>query len=69
MFRLYVHILQLTASFYRTPLKKVAAPLEIANQILVLASSTVSSHVTGQVVMVEGGMEGRLLNAREDVGL
>lgn len=69
MFRLYIHILQLTASFYRTPLKKVATPLEIANQILVLASSTVSSHVTGQVVMVEGGMEGRLLNTREDVGL
>jgi len=51
-----------------TPLRKVATPLEVANQILVLASSTVSSHVTGQVVMVEGGMEGRLLNTREDVG-
>jgi NAD(P)-dependent dehydrogenase (short-subunit alcohol dehydrogenase family) len=59
--------LRLTAS--RTPLKKVATPLEIANQILVLASPTVSSHVTGQVVMVEGGMEGRLLNTREEVGL
>jgi NAD(P)-dependent dehydrogenase (short-subunit alcohol dehydrogenase family) len=53
----------------RTPLKKIATPLEVANQIAVLASSTVSSHVTGQVVMVEGGMEGRLLNTREDVGL
>lgn len=52
-----------------TTLKKVATPSEIANQILVLASPTVSSHVTGQVVMVEGGMEGRLLNTREDVGL
>lgn len=54
---------------YRTPLKKVASPLEVANQILVLASSTVSSHVTGQVVMVDGGLEGRLLNTREQVGL
>lgn len=53
----------------RTPLKKVAAPLEVANQILVLASSTISSHVTGQVLMVDGGMEGRLLNSRKDVGL
>jgi len=52
-----------------TPLKKVAAPLEVANQIMVLASSTVSSHVTGQVVMVDGGMEGRLLNAQGNVGL
>lgn len=52
----------------RTTLKKVATPSEIANQILVLASPAVSSHVTGQVVMVEGGLEGRLLNTREDVG-
>lgn len=51
-----------------TPLRKIATPLEVANQILVLASSAVSSHVTGQVVMVEGGMEGRLINTREDVG-
>ncbi|KAH7924405.1 NAD(P)-binding protein [Leucogyrophana mollusca] len=50
-----------------TPLKKVASPLDIANQIAVLSSSTVSGHVTGQVLMVEGGMEGRLLNKPEDV--
>ena len=54
---------------FRRPLKKIATPLEVANQILVLASSTVSSHVTGQVVMVDGGFEGRLLNTREEVGL
>ena len=52
---------------HRTPLKKVATPLDVANQIVVLSSSTVSGHVTGQVVMVEGGMEGRLLNKREDI--
>ncbi|KAH0834173.1 NAD(P)-binding protein [Lanmaoa asiatica] len=48
------------------PLKKVASPLDVANQIVVLSSSAVSGHVTGQVVMVEGGMEGRLLNKPED---
>jgi NAD(P)-dependent dehydrogenase (short-subunit alcohol dehydrogenase family) len=52
----------------RIPLKKVGIPLEVANQILVFASSTVSSHVTGQVVMVGGGMEGNLLNTKEDLG-
>lgn len=52
---------------FRTPLKKVAIPDDIANQIVVLASSTVSGHVTGQVIMVEGGMEGRLLNKPEDI--
>ena len=45
----------------------MATPEDIANQILVLSSSVLSGHVTGQVVMVEGGMEGRLLNKREDI--
>jgi NAD(P)-dependent dehydrogenase (short-subunit alcohol dehydrogenase family) len=51
----------------RVPLKKVAMPIDIATQIVVLASPTLSGHVTGQVVMVEGGMEGRLLNRPEDL--
>ena len=43
-------------------------PEDIASQIVILSSSRVSGHVTGQVIMVEGGMEGRLLNRPEDVG-
>jgi len=43
-----------------TPLKKLATPLDIANQIAVLSSSMVSGHVTGQVVFVEGGCIGDL---------
>lgn len=50
-----------------TPLRKVATPSDVARQILMLASSVCSGHVTGQVIMVEGGMEGRLLNNREDI--
>ncbi|PSR79451.1 hypothetical protein PHLCEN_2v7038 [Hermanssonia centrifuga] len=50
-----------------TPLKKVAQPQDIASQIVILSSPLVSGHVTGQVVMVEGGMEGRLLNRPEDL--
>ncbi|KAK7047430.1 hypothetical protein VNI00_006661 [Paramarasmius palmivorus] len=49
------------------PLKKVATPYDVAVQIAVLASSRVSGHVTGHVVDVAGGMEGRLLNTREDM--
>ncbi|CAK5261922.1 unnamed protein product, partial [Mycena citricolor] len=45
-----------------TPLKKVAETWDIATQVVMLSSPSVSGHVTGQVVMVEGGMEGRLLN-------
>ncbi|KAG8776280.1 hypothetical protein FRC12_001010 [Ceratobasidium sp. 428] len=45
-----------------TPLKKVATSTDVAKQILMLASTTVSGHITGQNVVVAGGMEGRLLN-------
>jgi 3-oxoacyl-[acyl-carrier protein] reductase len=40
-------------------LKKVATPEDIAAQIVVLASDRLSGHMTGQVVVVAGGMEGR----------
>jgi len=52
-----------------TPLKKIAVPHDIATQIVILSSNKVSGHVTGQVVMVEGGMEGRLLNKPSDLDL
>jgi 3-oxoacyl-[acyl-carrier protein] reductase len=42
-------------------LKKVAAPEDVARQIVVLASDELSGHVTGQVVAVAGGMEGRVV--------
>ena len=44
------------------PLRKVAQPGDVARQIVVLASDEVSGHVTGQVVVVAGGMEGRVLH-------
>ena len=43
-------------------LRKVADPEDVARQIVVLASDELSGHVTGQVVMVAGGMEGRTLH-------
>jgi 3-oxoacyl-[acyl-carrier protein] reductase len=43
-------------------LEKVAEPEDVARQIVVLASDELSGHVTGQVVMVAGGMEGRVLH-------
>ena len=42
-------------------LRKVATPEDVARQIVVLASDELSGHVTGQVVTVAGGMEGRML--------
>jgi 3-oxoacyl-[acyl-carrier protein] reductase len=43
-------------------LRKVARPEDVARQVVVLASDEVSGHVTGQVVLVAGGMEGRVLH-------
>jgi 3-oxoacyl-[acyl-carrier protein] reductase len=44
------------------PLRKVAQPDDVAWQIVVLASDRLSGHISGQVVVVAGGMEGRLLH-------
>jgi 3-oxoacyl-[acyl-carrier protein] reductase len=44
-------------------LRKVAQPEDVAAQVVVLASDSLSGHVTGQVVVVAGGMEGRTVHA------
>ena len=44
------------------PLRKVAQPEDVANQIVALSSDVISGHVTGQVVRVAGGMEGRVVH-------
>ena len=35
---------------------------DVARQVVVLASDEISGHVTGQIVTVAGGMEGRVLH-------
>jgi 3-oxoacyl-[acyl-carrier protein] reductase len=40
-------------------LRKIARPEDVARQVVVLASDELSGHVSGQVVTVAGGMEGR----------
>jgi len=43
-------------------LRKVAQPDDVARQVVLLASQVLSGHVTGQVVTVAGGMEGRVVH-------
>jgi 3-oxoacyl-[acyl-carrier protein] reductase len=43
-------------------LRKVARPEDVAAQVVVLASDALSGHVTGQLVVVAGGMEGRTVH-------
>jgi 3-oxoacyl-[acyl-carrier protein] reductase len=44
------------------PLRKVAQPEDVARVVVVLASDELSGHVSGQVVTVAGGMEGRVVH-------
>ena len=44
------------------PLRKVAVPEDVAAQVVVLASERLSGHVTGELMTVAGGMEGRVLH-------
>jgi 3-oxoacyl-[acyl-carrier protein] reductase len=44
------------------PLRKVADADDIARAVIVLASDELSGHITGELVTVAGGMEGRTLH-------
>ena len=43
-------------------LRKVAQPQDVARQVVILASDELSGHVSGQVITVAGGMEGRVVH-------
>ena len=47
-------------------LRKVAQPEDVAAQVVVFASDTLSGHVTGQLVVVAGGMEGRTVHPDQE---
>lgn len=44
------------------PLRKVGQATDVARVVVALASDAISGHVTGEVVTVAGGMEGRVLH-------
>ncbi len=46
-----------------TALRKVAQAKDVARAVVVLASDELSGHVTGELVTVAGGMEGRTVHA------
>jgi 3-oxoacyl-[acyl-carrier protein] reductase len=48
-------------SLQTMPLRKLARPHDVAMAVVYLASSHLSGHVSGQVLTVSGGMEGRVL--------
>ena len=50
-------------------LRKIAETTDVANAVLWLCSQRAAGHITGQVVAVAGGMEGRLLHVPPEEGL
>jgi len=51
------------------PMRKIANVQDMASQILVLLSPVLSGHVSGQQIVVAGGMEGRVLFQPEEIDL
>jgi 3-oxoacyl-[acyl-carrier protein] reductase len=43
------------------PLRQLGAPADVARAILFFASSSMSRHLTGESLLIAGGMEGRVL--------
>jgi 3-oxoacyl-[acyl-carrier protein] reductase len=48
-------------------LPQIARPYDIANAVVYLSSDTLARHVTGQTLVIAGGMEGRLLWQPEEI--
>ncbi len=49
------------------PLRKVGQPPDVASSVVFLASNRLAGHITGQMLMVSGGMEGRVLYERSEI--
>jgi len=49
------------------PLTKVASPEDISKLAIFLGSEKCSGHITGEVINVAGGMEGRVLHKIEEI--
>jgi 3-oxoacyl-[acyl-carrier protein] reductase len=50
------------------PLRKVARTEDVAAAVVFLASGKLAGHVTGQILTVAGGMEGRVLYQPDEIG-
>lgn len=58
VYRCYITI----AALSTRPLKRVAEPIDVANTIYFLSNNKLSNHITGQIIMCDGGMEDRVKN-------
>jgi 3-oxoacyl-[acyl-carrier protein] reductase len=49
------------------PMRKIGRPHDVAQAVVYLASSHLAGHVSGQILTVSGGMEGRVLYEPEEI--
>lgn len=49
------------------PLRKIAKSEDVASMIVFLASNKAAGHISGQIITVAGGMEGRTLFEKEEI--
>ncbi len=49
------------------PLQRIARAEDIAGTVVFLASDKLAGHITGEVLTIAGGMEGRLLRRADEV--
>jgi 3-oxoacyl-[acyl-carrier protein] reductase len=49
------------------PMRNIGRPEDVARAVLFLASPELSGHITGQILMVAGGMEGRVLYNLDEI--
>jgi 3-oxoacyl-[acyl-carrier protein] reductase len=58
---------QVRGALQTMPLRKIGRPRDIAAAVIYLASSRLAGHVTGQILTVAGGMEGRVLYQPDEI--
>ena len=51
------------------PLRKFGKPSDIAAAVVFLSSHELAGHITGQLLFVDGGMEGRVLYQPDEIDL
>ncbi|MFX0122729.1 MAG: SDR family NAD(P)-dependent oxidoreductase [Candidatus Hodarchaeota archaeon] len=51
------------------PLRKIARPYDIAQSVVFLSSDKLAGHISGQIITVAGGMEGRKLFKLDEVDI
>jgi 3-oxoacyl-[acyl-carrier protein] reductase len=49
------------------PLRKLGQPADVASAVLFLASSRLAGHISGQMLLTSGGMEGRVLYDPDEI--